>query len=227
MKPSLLLASLRMAISLSIILGPLAQLPSAFAQAPAPTALPPAAGEWKTAVFAGGCFWCMQYAFDHVPGVKKTVVGYTGGTTTNPSYDEVSDGATGHAESIQVFYDPAATSYEKLLRIFWLNIDPTQRNGQFADHGTQYRTAIFTFDAEQKRLAEASKAALGQTEEFKGKRIATLIAPAGTFYPAEEHHQKYYQKAPDHFQAYEVNSGRAGYVERHEQAEKAAAKSNH
>lgn len=206
---------------LLIILGLLTQLSSVFAQTPVPATPPQNSGELKTAIFAGGCFWCMQYAFDRVPGVKKTVVGYTGGTKDKPDYEEVSSGSTGHAESIEVFYDPAATNYEKLLNVFWTNIDPTQRNGQFSDHGTQYRTAIFTADEEQKRLAEASKTALGQSDEFKNKPIATVIVPAGTFYPAEEYHQKYYQKAPDHFESYEIGSGRAGYVERREQSTKA------
>ena len=178
---------------------------------PSPSVAPQ--GELKTAIFAGGCFWCMQYAFDRVPGVTKTVVGYTGGTKDAPDYEEVSGGKTGHAESIEVFYDPGATTYDKLLQTFWLNIDPTQRNGQFADHGSQYRSAIFTLDDEQRRQAEASKAALTQSEEFKGKTIVTAIVPAGKFYPAEDYHQKYYQKAPEHFQAYEIGSGRAGYVE--------------
>ena len=209
--------------SLLIAFGLLTQFSSASAQTPAPKASPQTGGELKTAIFAGGCFWCMQYAFDRVPGVKKTVVGYTGGTKDKPDYEEVSSGSTGHAESIEVSYDPAVTSYEKLLDTFWINIDPTQRNGQFADHGTQYRTAIFTANEEQKRIAEASKTALGQTDEFKNKTIATLIVPAGTFYPAEEYHQKYYQKAPDHFESYEIGSGRAGYVERHEQSAKANA----
>lgn len=155
----------------------------------------------------------MQYAFDKVPGVRRTVVGYTGGSKDNPGYAEVSSGTTGHAESIQVFYDASVVSYQKLLKIFWLNIDPTQRNGQFADHGTQYRTAIFTADEEQRRLAEASKNALAQSEPFKGKTIVTAIVPAGKFYPAEEHHQKYYEKEPDRFESYEVGSGRATYVE--------------
>ena len=178
----------------------------------------------QTAIFAGGCFWCMQYAFDRVPGVQRTVVGYTGGSKDNPDYEEVSGGRTGHAESIEVFYDPGTVTYEQLLKVFWLNIDPTQRNGQFADHGTQYRTAIFTTGDEQRRQAESSKAALAQTEDFKGKTIVTEIVSAGKFYPADEHHQKYYQKAPEHFQDYEIGSGRAGYVERRERQASAAAK---
>lgn len=167
----------------------------------------------KTATFAGGCFWCMQYAFDRAPGVKKTIVGYTGGTKANPGYEDVSSGDTGHAESIEVRYDPAVTTYEKLLDVFWSNIDPTTVNRQFADAGTQYRTAIFYHNEDERKAAEASKAALQKSGKFD-KPIVTQIVAAGPFYTAEEYHQEYYKKNPDHFQAYEVGSGRAGYLER-------------
>lgn len=167
----------------------------------------------KTATFAGGCFWCMQYAFDRAPGVKKTVVGYTGGTMTNPGYEDVSSGSTGHAESIDVIYDPAATTYDKLLDVFWKNIDPTAVNQQFADEGTQYRTAIFYHNDEEKKAAEDSKAALAKSGKF-AKPIATQIVAASTFYPAEEYHQEYYKKNPEHFQAYEFGSGRLGFLKR-------------
>ncbi len=173
----------------------------------APT--PPAA----TATFAGGCFWCMQYAFDRAPGVKKTIVGYTGGTKANPGYEEVSSGETGHAESIDVIYDPTQTTYDKLLDVFWKNIDPTAVNRQFADAGTQYRTAIFYHNEAEKKAAEASKAALQKSGKFD-KPIATQIVAASTFYPAEEYHQEYYKKNPDHFQAYEFGSGRVGFLKR-------------
>lgn len=177
----------------------------------------------KVATFAGGCFWCMQYAFDPVKGVRKTVAGYTGGPEKDPTYEQVSAGRTGHAESVEVYYDPAEVSYEKLLEVFWANIDPTQQNGQFADHGKQYRSVIFTRGDEQQRLAEASKAALARSGEFAGKPIATAIAPVGAFYPAEEYHQEYYRKNPAEFHAYHVGSGRAGYVA--QRAEKAKARS--
>lgn len=167
----------------------------------------------KTATFAGGCFWCMQYAFDRAPGVKKTVVGYTGGTMANPGYEDVSSGDTGHAESIDVIYDPAVTTYDKLLDVFWKNIDPTAVNRQFADQGTQYRTAIFYHNDDEKKAAEASKAALAKSGKFD-KPIATQIVAASTFYPAEEYHQEYYKKNPDHFQAYEFGSGRLGFLKR-------------
>ena len=167
----------------------------------------------STATFAGGCFWCMQYAFDRVPGVKKTTVGYTGGTKAKPEYEEVSSGETGHAESIDVYYDPAVVSYQKLLDVFWSNIDPTTVNRQFADEGTQYRTAIFYHNDEERKAAEASKAALAKSGKFD-KPIVTQIVPATTFYPAEEYHQEYYKKNPDHFEAYEVGSGRVGYLKK-------------
>jgi methionine-S-sulfoxide reductase len=167
----------------------------------------------QPAIFAGGCFWCMQYAFDRVKGVKKTIVGYTGGTAAAPSYEDVSSGATGHAESIEVLYDPAETSYAKLLDVFWMNIDPTTVNREFADAGTQYRTAIFYRNDEQKKEAEASKAALAKSGKFD-QPIVTQIVPAGAFYPAEAYHQDYYRKNPMDFQAYEIGSGRAGYIKR-------------
>lgn len=182
-------------------------------QDPSATDPKPAAPEVQRAYFAGGCFWCMQYAFDRVPGVTKTVVGYTGGKVAAPEYEEVSTGTTGHAESIEVQYDPAKVTYSQLLDVFWKNIDPTQLNRQFADHGTQYRTAIFYRDDTEKQTAEASKAALDKSGKY-GKPIVTEITKVGTFYPAEEEHQEYYKKNPDHFQRYEVGSGRAGYVKK-------------
>ena len=182
------------------------------AQSPAPVAAPTSTPQiLQSAIFAGGCFWCMQYAFDRVPGVKKTIVGYTGGNTPAPSYEDVSSGDTGHAESIEVLYDPKETTYNKLLDTFWMNIDPTTVNREFADSGTQYRTAIFFENDEQKKEAEASKTLLAKSGKFD-QPIVTQIVPAGTFYPAEDYHQEYYKKNPDHFQAYEVGSGRAGYI---------------
>lgn len=167
----------------------------------------------KVATFAGGCFWCMQYAFDRAPGVKKTVVGYTGGKADKPDYDTVSSGSTGHAEAIEVFYDPAQTSYEKLLDVFWRNIDPTAKDRQFADRGTQYRTAIFYHDAEEKRLAESTRDALAKSGKFK-EPIVTEISVAGPFFAGEDYHQGYYLKKPERFHAYEEGSGRAGYLRR-------------
>jgi len=160
------------------------------------------------AIFAGGCFWCMEEAFDKPSGVVATISGYTGGHTKEPTYEQVSSGDTGHAEAVLVEYDPKKISYEKLLDVFWHNIDPTQRNGQFCDHGSQYRSAIFYIDAEQKRLAEASRAALIKSKPFKGD-VVTQIVPAGAFYPAEEYHQNFYQKNPVRYKFYKSGCGRA------------------
>ena len=188
-------------------------LASVHAQTPAPSPTAAPAAELPSAYFAGGCFWCMQYAFDRVKGVKKTVVGYTGGKAASPDYEEVSSGTTGHAESIQVIYDPKEVTYPQLLDAFWHSIDPTAVDRQFADRGTQYRTAIFYRNDEEKKLAEDSKAALGKSGKFD-KPIATQIVPASQFFPAEDYHQEYYKKNPGHFQAYEIGSGRAGYIKR-------------
>ena len=178
-----------------------------------PAAASPAPTDLQQAYFAGGCFWCMQYAFDRVKGVKKTVVGYTGGQVASPSYEDVSSGETGHAESIDVYYDPKEVSYPQLLDTFWKNIDPTTVNREFADSGTQYRTAIFYRNDDEKKAAESSKADLAKSGKFD-KPIVTQIVPATTFYPAEDYHQEYYQKNPFHFNAYEIGSGRAGYLKR-------------
>ena len=159
------------------------------------------------ATFAGGCFWCMEPPFDKLDGVISTTSGYTGGAKVKPTYEEVSAGSTGHAEAVQVEYDPKKVSYEKLLDVFWHNVDPTQKDGQFCDHGSQYRTGIFVHDAEQKRLADASKAALGKSKPFKGD-IVTEIVPATTFYPAEEYHQDYYIKNPLRYKLYRTGCGR-------------------
>jgi peptide-methionine (S)-S-oxide reductase len=161
----------------------------------------------EKATFAGGCFWCMEPAFDKLEGVKAVVSGYTGGHKLNPTYEEVSSGTTGHAESIEITYDPAVVSYAKLLDVFWHNIDPTVKDRQFCDVGAQYRSAIFYHNEEQKRLAEASKKALEQTKRFPGP-IYTEVVPATTFYPAEEYHQKYYQKNPIRYKYYRYGCGR-------------------
>jgi peptide-methionine (S)-S-oxide reductase len=159
------------------------------------------------ATFAGGCFWCMQKPFDDLPGVISTTVGYAGGTKKKPSYEEVSSGGTGHAESVQVVYDPAKVSYVMLLDVFWHNIDPLARNGQFCDHGTQYRTAIFFHDDVQKRAAEDSKNAIEASGRFK-LPVATEIVPAGAFWPAEDYHQSYYRKNPIRYRIYRSGCGR-------------------
>jgi peptide-methionine (S)-S-oxide reductase len=161
----------------------------------------------QKATFAGGCFWCMEPAFDKLQGVKSVASGYTGGHKPNPTYEEVSAGATGHTESIEIAYDPAVVTYATLLDVFWHNIDPTVKDRQFCDAGSQYRSAIFYHNEEQKRLAEASKKALEQSKRFPGP-IYTEIVPATTFYPAEEYHQKYYQKNPVRYKYYRYSCGR-------------------
>lgn len=160
-----------------------------------------------TATFAGGCFWCMEPPFDKLDGVVSTTSGYTGGQKKNPTYQEVSEGETGHAESVQVVYDPTKVSYAKLLDVFWHNIDPLTPNAQFCDHGTQYRSAIFYHNEEQKRLAEESKQKLEKSGRFT-KPIVTQIVPASEFYPAEDYHQDYYQKNPIRYKYYRHGCGR-------------------
>src|ERR1041384_3967577 len=145
----------------------------------------------EKAIFAAGCFWCTEAAFEEVPGVVSAVSGYTGGTVKNPSYEQVSSGRTGHAEAVEVTFDPAKVSYERLLDVFWVNHDPTVTNRQFCDSGSQYRPAIFYVNDEQKRLAEASKAKWEKMTPFK-QPILTQIVPAGEFWPAEDYHQDYY-----------------------------------
>jgi methionine-S-sulfoxide reductase len=164
----------------------------------------------KTAVFAGGCFWCIQPAFDKAPGVIKTVVGYCGGTEPSPTYKLVTSEKTNYRESIEITYDPAKISYERLLDIYWRQIDPTQADGQFTDIGPSYRAAIFYGDTEEKKIAEVSKAKLASSGKFK-KPIVTEILPAKKFWPAEDYHQKYYQQNPEHFEAFEQGSGRVSF----------------
>jgi peptide-methionine (S)-S-oxide reductase len=153
----------------------------------------PAGRQLAKATFAGGCFWCMEGPFDKLDGVVSTTSGYTGGQKKNPTYEEVSAGGTGHTESVQIVYDPAKVSYQKLLDVFWHNIDPLVKDRQFCDAGTQYRSAIFFHNEEQRRLAEASKAEI--QKRFK-EPVVTQIAAASTYYPAEEYHQDYYVKNP-------------------------------
>ena len=164
----------------------------------------------KTAIFAGGCFWCIQPAFDKAAGVIKTVVGYSGGTEPNPTYERVSSEKTGYRESIEITYDPIKISYDQLLDIYWRQIDPTQADGQFTDIGPSYRAAIFYGDNEEKKIAEASKEKLARSGKFD-KPIVTEILPAMKFYPAEAYHQKYYQQNPGHFEAFEKGSGRVSF----------------
>jgi len=161
----------------------------------------------EKATFAGGCFWCMEEALDKVDGVVSTTSGYTGGRTKNPTYEDVSAGGTGHAEAVEILYDPTKVTYARILDVFWRNIDPTQPNAQFCDHGNQYRSAIFYHDETQKRLAEESKKKLTQSKPFK-EPIATEIAPASEFYAAEEYHQNFYEKNPLRYKVYKFSCGR-------------------
>ncbi len=169
--------------------------------------------ELKKAYFAGGCFWCMQPPFDATPGVKQTLVGYTGGTEENPTYHDVGYGKTHHAEAIEVVYDPKEVSYSELVKVFLFNINPVQEGGQFADRGPQYRTEIFYSDATEKAVADSALKDIGERGPFAGQKIAVRVSAAGPFYPAEDYHQKYYQKNYDHYSRYKIGSGRAGFIE--------------
>ena len=164
----------------------------------------------KTAVFAGGCFWCIQPAFDKAPGVIKTTVGYCGGTEPNPTYELVGSEKTKYRESIEIVYDPAKISYPQLLDIYWKQIDPTQADGQFTDVGPSYRAAVFYGSDQEKKVAEESKQKLASSGKFKSP-IVTEILPAMKFWPAEDYHQKYYQQNPEHFEAFEHGSGRVSF----------------
>jgi len=159
------------------------------------------------ATFAGGCFWCMEPPYDKLDGVLSTTSGYAGGNTIDPTYKEVSAGGTGHAEVVQVTYDPAKVTYEQLLDVFWHNVDPLDAGGQFCDRGDSYRTGIFVHGEEQRRLAEQSKQALDDSQRF-AQPIVTEIVDAGPFYPAEDYHQDYYQTNPVRYKFYRWNCGR-------------------
>jgi len=163
-------------------------------------------------IVAGGCFWCVESDFDHVPGVIETVSGYTGGHLENPTYEQVSHGGSGHLEAVRIRFDPAKTSYAKLVEVFWRTIDPTDAGGQFCDRGHSYTTAIFPLDAEQRRIAEASKNKLDESGKL-GAPIATKILDAGPFYPAEGYHQDFYTKSPIRYRFYRFNCGRDNRVD--------------
>jgi peptide-methionine (S)-S-oxide reductase len=169
---------------------------------------PTAADTLEVATFAGGCFWCMEEAFDALPGVEATISGYTGGNVENPGYEQVSSGRTGHLEAVNVFFDPGVVSYAELLAAFWHNVDPTDDGGQFCDRGSQYASAIFVRNEHQRALAEASKRALEAD-----RPIVTPILPATTFWPAEEYHQDYYTKNPVRYRFYKFNCGRKARLE--------------
>ena len=167
----------------------------------------PAQGRLEKATFAGGCFWCMEHPFDELAGVLSVTSGYTGGHKKNPTYEEVSAGGTGHAESVQIVYDPSKISYERLLAVYWRNVDPTVKDRQFCDTGHQYRSAIFYHSEEQQRLALKSKKTLDMSKPFR-EPIVTEITQATEFYPAEEYHQHYYKKNPIRYKFYRTSCGR-------------------
>lgn len=169
--------------------------------------------KYKVATVAGGCFWCMEPPFERLEGVVEVTSGYSGGVEINPTYDEVASGRTSHAEAVEIVYDPEKISYEKILEVFWMNIDPTQADGQFADRGKQYRTAIFYHDDEQKMIAEDSKKKLEESGKFD-KPIVTIIEPFKSFYKAENYHQDYYKKNSMHYKMYRKGSGREGFIEK-------------
>lgn len=170
--------------------------------------------KYKRATFAGGCFWCMVGPFENEPGVIDVISGYTGGFKPNPTYEEVCSDETGHYEAVNIIYDPEKISYDRLLDIFWRQIDPTDPGGQFQDRGSSYRTAIFYHDEEQRQKAEASKQALEKSGRFD-KPIVTQILPASTFYPAEDYHQDFHKKNPYRYQLYRQASGRDQFLKRY------------
>ena len=161
----------------------------------------------QSAIFAGGCFWCVESDFDNVPGVVRTISGYTGGVLVDPTYKRVTAGGTGHREAVQIFYDPEIVTYATLLEIFWRSVDPTDDGGQFCDRGESYKTAIFTASPEQERLAEDSKHRLQQSAVLD-QPIVTTVEAAGPFYRAEDYHQNYYKKSPLHYKFYRYRCGR-------------------
>jgi peptide-methionine (S)-S-oxide reductase len=176
-------------------------------------AQPAGSSDAKTAkaIFASGCFWCTEADFDKVPGVISTTSGYVGGKTVNPTYQQVSAGTTGHTEAVEVVYDPAKVSYQKLLDVFWRTHDPLAKDRQFCDRGEQYRAGVFYFDDEQRKLAEAAKAAA--QAKFAPRQVHTEVTKAGTFYKAEDYHQDYYEKNPVRYKLYRYNCGRDQRIE--------------
>jgi len=168
----------------------------------------------EKATFAGGCFWCMVTPFEELPGIGVIVSGYSGGHVENPTYEQVKTGSTGHAEVVQITFDPEVFPYERLLELYWQQIDPTDSGGQFQDRGSQYRTAIYYHNEKQKQLAENSKKAIEDSGRFK-KPIVTEIEPAAIFYPAEEYHQDYHKKNKQHYKEDRAMSGRDEYINEH------------
>ena len=170
--------------------------------------------QYEKATFAGGCFWCMVKPFDEQPGIESVISGYTGGTKEHPTYKEVCSDTTGHYEAVQIIYDPAVFSYQKLIELFWQQIDPTDEGGQFYDRGQSYQTAIFYHNEKQRKIAEDSKEELAKSGRFS-KPIVTPIIEAKEFYPAEDYHQHYYKKEPQRYQAYQIGSGRKAFQDRY------------
>lgn len=171
--------------------------------------------QFDTAIFAGGCFWCMVHPFDEMPGVEAVISGYTGGTVENPTYEQVKTGTTGHTEAVKITFNPELMPYTTLLDIYWSSMDPTDATGQFGDRGSSYRPVIYYNSEEQREQAEASKQAVDQSGRF-GKPIVVPIEPAEPFYDAEDYHQDFYQKNPAHYNRYAKASGRVDFVERHQ-----------
>jgi peptide-methionine (S)-S-oxide reductase len=192
------LSRFKLLIAVTVMIG----LPASLTYGAEPTS---AGRQTATATFAGGCFWCMEPPYDEIDGVVSTISGYIGGSKKNPTYEQVTTGTTGHAEAVQIAYDPSKVTYEKLLEVFWRNIDPLTPNAQFCDHGSQYRSAIFYHDETQKKLAEQSKQAVQR--RFK-QSVVTEIVRATEFYPAEDYHQDYYKKNSIRYKVYRYGCGR-------------------
>jgi peptide-methionine (S)-S-oxide reductase len=201
----------RLAIGALVAVGAIALLVAADAP-DTPVETKPAPAERAVAIFAGGCFWCMEPPFDALPGVLATTSGYTGGSVVNPSYEQVSSGRTGHIEAVKIEYDPKRVSYAQLLEVFWRNVDPTDAGGQFCDRGPQYATAIFTSGDDQQAEATAAKEKLAASHVLS-KPVVTPIRPAGPFYAAEDYHQDYYQKNPLRYKVYRSGCGRDHVLE--------------
>ena len=201
--------SLRSSLLISTVLLPLSLAAAHAATKPKPApAAAPAPVALQKATFAGGCFWCMETAFEGLPGVKSVISGYTGGKERNPTYEQVSSKTTGHAESVQITFDPAQITYAQLLDYFWHNTDPTDAGGQFCDRGPEYRSEIFYHDATQKKLAEDSKHAIETSPHRFKKPIVTKIVAASDWWPAEEYHQDFYKKNPARYHEYRSGCGR-------------------
>ncbi len=200
------------AIALGTLLLAAAAAPLIWAEAPETPVDPAPAPERAMAIFAGGCFWCMEPPFDGLPGVLATTSGYTGGSVVNPSYEQVSSGKTGHLEAVKVEYDPMRVTYAQLLEVFWRNVDPTDAGGQFCDRGAHYATAIFASGEEQLAEANDAKTRLEASHRLQ-KPVVTPIRPAGPFYPAEDYHQDYYKKNPLRYKVYRTGCGRDHVLE--------------